>query len=161
MDLDNPNLRGLPYEVARAQIASLRTSSDPKARYQVKKQLLINLYNCGYTADDVRAAYGLIDHMMLLNQQFKKQLNQDIKEYEQTIAMPFVTSMEEAGIEKGIEKGEEKIIVKQLKVRFPTISDQHLQAIYELSSQQLEDLAVEVLTLQSLDDLEAWLDKQP
>lgn len=104
LDLENPNHQGLAYEIARAQIASLKTTDSPKSRYDAKKRLLLSLYKTGYTADDVRAAYGMIDHMMLLGEALKKRLNQDIFQFEQEINMPFVTSAEEAGIEKGIEK---------------------------------------------------------
>jgi hypothetical protein len=100
LDLDNPDLRGIPYEVARAQLAALRTTNNPQARYRAKKDLLLNLYQCGYTADDIREAYGLIDHMMMLSDTLRTQLNQEIKEYEEKFTMPYVTSIEQEGIEK-------------------------------------------------------------
>jgi len=112
LDLNNPNNSGLAYEIARAQIASLKTRNDPKKRYDQKKSLLLNLYKQGYTADDVRSAYGMIDHMMLLGGQLKQQLNHDIEQFEKEITMPYVTSIEEQGIEKGIERGIEKGIEK-------------------------------------------------
>ena len=55
---------------------------------------------CGYTADDIREAYGLIDHMMMLSDILRTQLNQEIKEYEEKFTMPYVTSIEQEGIEK-------------------------------------------------------------
>src|SRR5206468_841339 len=42
--------RSLAVQVARAQIAALRTASDPEARYHAKTQLVRNLYTAGYSA---------------------------------------------------------------------------------------------------------------
>jgi len=115
LNLDDPSVRGIPYEVARAQIAALRTRNNPAARYRAKKELLLNLYQCGYTADDIREVYGMIDHMMLLSASYVSLLNQEIRDFEQSIAMPFITSMEKEGLEKGIEKGLEKGIEKGIE----------------------------------------------
>ncbi len=56
----------LPVEVARAQIAALRTAGDPEGRFRAKWQLVRNLYGAGYNAEQVRELFRLIDWMMHL-----------------------------------------------------------------------------------------------
>lgn len=60
-------------------------------------------------------------------------------------------------IGEGIEQGEEKIITKQIKTRFPNINDPQLDKICQLSSSDLEELAVELFDFQNLEDLDSWL----
>jgi hypothetical protein len=54
LDRDWRDDHSLPVQVARAQIAALRTAGDPAGRYRAKWQLVRNLYELGYNAEDVR-----------------------------------------------------------------------------------------------------------
>ena len=62
----------LPVQVARAQIAALRTAGDPEGRFRAKWQLVRNLYGAGYNAEQVRELFRLIDWMMHLRSDWER-----------------------------------------------------------------------------------------
>jgi hypothetical protein len=70
----------LPVQLARAQIAALRTAGDPEGRYRAKWQLVRNLYEIGYNADQVRELFTLIDWMMHLRVDLEKRFKQELDE---------------------------------------------------------------------------------
>jgi hypothetical protein len=51
----------LPVQLARAQIAALRTAGDLEGRYLAKWQLAHNSHEIGYNREQVREVFGLID----------------------------------------------------------------------------------------------------
>ncbi|HEY0980747.1 hypothetical protein, partial [Schlesneria sp.] len=118
--------RSLVVEVSRAQIAALRTSRDPQARYNAKTQLVRNLYTAGYDADQIREIFRLIDWMMHLRLDLSRQFNEELIAYEKELQMPYVTSIErhaeqrglelglERGLKKGLERGSTRILMRIL-----------------------------------------------
>ena len=84
----------LPVQLARAQIAALRTAGDPEGRYQAKWQLVRKLYEMGYNAEQVRELFGLIDWMMHLRVDLEQRFKQELDEFEESLQMPYVTSVE-------------------------------------------------------------------
>ena len=131
-------------QVARAQIAALRTAGDPEARYGAKMQLVRNLYKQGHSSDTIREMFRLIDWMMRLSQRFEKQFKIELEAYEEELHMPYVTSIErlaiEEGMQKGLQKGREEgreegrqegELIGQIKI---------LQELLELTSPTAEEL---------------------
>ena len=155
----------LVSQVARAQIAALRTSSDPEARFNAKTQLVRNLYDLGYNASDVREIFRLIDWMMHLRPDLSRRFKNELNDFEKERNMPYVTSIEriakEEGIEEGIEQGIEQGIVltvlKLLKRPCGPIPDDVQQSIRDLSSEQVQMLAEAIFDIHSLEDLKTWL----
>ena len=70
--------RSLVVEVARAQIAALRTANDPESRYNVKTELVRNRYSPVRHQNEIREIFRLIDWMMHLrpdlDRRFKSEL---------------------------------------------------------------------------------------
>ena len=86
------------------------TKSEPKSRLNSKIRLAKGLYDRGWSADDVRQLFRLIDWLMELPDELQGTFRQDLHEFEEERKMPYVTSVErlakEEGIKLGIEKGE-------------------------------------------------------
>ena len=80
--------RTLTVEVARAQIAALRTPGDPESRYKSKTELVRNLYSAGYNQDEIREIFRLIDWMMHLRPDLDRRFKSELVAYEKELKMP-------------------------------------------------------------------------
>ena len=72
----------LVVQVARAQISALQTANDAKARYNAKTLLVRNLYKAGYTAEELRELFRLIDWMMQLPPELSRKFDVELIAYE-------------------------------------------------------------------------------
>jgi hypothetical protein len=154
----------LPVLLARAQIAALRTAGDPEGRYRAKWQLVRSLYEIGYNAEQVRELFGLIDWMMHLRVDLEKRFKQELDDLEESLQMPFVTSVERIakaeGRTEGRTEGGAVVLLKQLGKRWGLLDDDIQQQIRCLKFEQLAALGEALLDFRSLQDLEDWLDAQ-
>ena len=152
------------------QIAALRTASDPEGRYRAKWQLVRNLYNVGYNADELREVFRLIDWMMHLREDLSRKLHVNLADLEESLSMPYVTSIERIAEERGEARGEVRgeargevkggasVLLKQLAKRHGPLADDVEQRVRRLALRDLEALAEAVLDFCSAEDLRAWLD---
>ena len=178
LDSDWKNDRSLSVEVARAQIAALKTANDPDARFSVKTQLVRNLYTAGYTADNVREIFRLIDWMMHLRRDLDARFKAELIAFEKELQMSYVTSVERLAKEEGLEQGraqgleqgreqgliQGRLRIADLLIRQLTQACGHLpeaiqQRIRQSSLEWLMDLGDSIFSLRSLDDLNQWLDR--
>ncbi len=65
------------------------------------------------------------------------------------------------GIVQGIVQGERSIILRLLNRRVGTLPESITTKIADLSIEQIETLAEELLDFQSIADLEVWLENLP
>ena len=65
------------------------------------------------------------------------------------------------GIVQGIVQGERAIILRLLNRRVGTLPESITNKIADLSIEQIETLAEELLDFQSIADLEVWLENLP
>lgn len=72
-----------------------------------------------------------------------------------------ITMGMEKGLEKGIQQGQANLVILMLTRRFGTLDAQTTGHIRELMVPQLEELAVALLDFTQIDDLYAWLDRNP
>ena len=144
----------LPVQLAWAQIAALRTAGDPEGRYQAKWQLVRNLYNLGYNAQQVRELFGLIDWMMHLRADLEERFKQQLDELEESLEMPYVTSVER--IAKS--EGGATVLLKLLTKRWGALSEEIQQAIRRLPLEEQATLGEALLDFHTAQDLEIWLD---
>lgn len=168
LETDWRDRHSLPVELARAQIAGLRTAGDPTGRFRAKMELMKSVYDLGYTADDVRAFYGLLDRMMLLRDDLQLQFRQEVIEFEESRTMPYVTSIERLakaeGREEGREEGRKEAALKvasRLLARFFGDAPEAIQIrLAGLSGDDLEQLAEAILDMGSYDDVTLWLNER-
>jgi len=150
---DWQNDDSLPVQVARAQIEALRTANDPEGRYRAKWQLVRNLYGMGYNAEQVRELCRLIDWMMHLREDLAALFRRELDQFEESLQMPYVTSMERlAKVEGGAT-----VLLKQLAKLCGPLPDEIQQRIHRLSIEQLAVLGEALLEFRTLQDLQSWL----
>jgi len=168
---DNPSVA---VQVARAQIAALRTAGNPEGRYLAKWQIVRNLYSLGYNGDELREVFRLVDWMVRLPENLSREFEKELTALEENLNMPYITSVERIAEERGEERGEARgeargratgrvegssaVLRKQLaRVCGPLPVDIE-QRIQHLSIGRLELLAEALLDFRSLQDLRVWLD---
>ena len=154
VDTDWKDDHSFPVEMARAQLAALRTSDDPRKRFREKLKLMRSLYHAGYNADDVRSLYRYIDWMMKLPDRLNREFKERIKCYEKEIKMPYVSSIERMAKAEGKAEGEAEAIIRIADKRLGGLPD-HLRAdIRDLPIEALDQILDQLLTIQSVSDLQ-------
>jgi hypothetical protein len=157
--------QSLPVQLARAQVAALRTASDPEGRYQAKWQLVRNLYQIGYNAQQVRELFRLIDWMMHLRVDLEERFKQELDELEESLQMPYVTSVERIAKTEGRSEGRAEgraegggtVLLKVLSRRWGTLPEELQQQIRRLSLEQQAALGEAVFDFHTVHDLQTWL----
>ncbi len=147
----------LPVQIARAQIDALRTASDPEGRYRAKWQLVRNLYKMGYNGEQVRELFRLIDWMMHLREDLTERFKQELDQLEESLQMPYVTSVERLAKAEGKAEGGATVLLKQLTKLCGPLPEEVQQQIHRLPIEQLATLGEALLDFRSLADLQSWL----
>ena len=155
----------LTVQLARAQVAALRTAGDPEARYHAKTQIVRNLYSAGYNAKEIRELYRLIDWMMHLRLDLSRRFEVELTSFEKEMQMPYVTSIERHAEERGLEKGREEgrvqgataMLLRQLTRRCGEMPKGIQQEVRQLSLQQSQELGDALLDFADQSDLTNWL----
>jgi hypothetical protein len=97
--------------IAIMVMAHLRTKStagDPQSRKQWKWILTRRLFERWYSREDVIRLFRLIDWMMTLPPELKREFKQELDQFEEERKMPIISSVEEIAKEEGIQQGIEQ-----------------------------------------------------
>src|SRR6266704_3565794 len=94
--------------VVLANWAVQQAGRDDERRLALKWDLTRRLFEIGLQKTDILELYRLVDWLMKLPDELEERFRRQVREYEQEKNMPYVTSIEQYGIEKGMEKGMEK-----------------------------------------------------
>jgi hypothetical protein len=122
-------------------------------------------YERNLDRQDVINLFRFIDWCILLPTDLKQQFWQDLKDFEETRKMPFITSVEEIGIAKGeqigFERGERSLVLEQLTELVGTLSPEITTQIQALPLPQIQALARALLRFKQFSDLQDWLVQHP
>jgi predicted transposase YdaD len=98
----NPN----PFAVVvLAHLKTLETVHDDEMRRISEVRLVKGLYQRGFSAEQIRQLYRLIDGMMSLPRPLAELVYQEIYDFEKERNMPFISTAERIGLEKGLAEG--------------------------------------------------------
>jgi hypothetical protein len=111
--------------VVLAHLKARETQGDPAGRHVWKVRLVRGLYERGFSAQDVRELFRVIDWMMELPPALKAAFWQDLAQIQEERRMPFITTPEWYGHCKGLRQGIEAV----LRIRF---GDQGLRLMPEI-----------------------------
>jgi hypothetical protein len=148
--------------VVLAHLRTLETRADPDARRHWKTALLKGLYDRGWSREDVRQLFRVIDWMMALPADLEGQFRNDLARFEQERRMPYVTSIErlarEEGLEKGLEKGLLAGIASSLKIKFGSAGTRLMPRIRKVKDvSRLEAILEAIQEANKPDDLRQHL----
>lgn len=91
--------------IVMTHLKTQATYRDAEGRLHWKLTLVKMLYHRGYTREDVLELFRFIDWLMVLPEDIESSFTEALKQYEEDMKMPYVTSVERRGIQKGIQKG--------------------------------------------------------
>ncbi|HQU47249.1 MAG TPA: hypothetical protein PK867_30885, partial [Pirellulales bacterium] len=91
--------------VVSAHLKTLQNAHDDEARRVAQVRLVKGLYERGYSAEQVRQLYWLMERMMTLPKPLAELAWNEIHEFEKEKGMPFITTAERVGMEKGLAEG--------------------------------------------------------
>ncbi len=102
---------GNPFsKVVLAHLKARQTRGDPADRQAWKLRLVRGLYERGFTAQDVRELFRLIDWLMELPPALDERFWQDLAKIQEEKRMPFITTPERVGRRAGMRDGIEEIL---------------------------------------------------
>ncbi len=117
-----------------------------------------NLYNLGYNADEVREIFRFIDWMMSLREDLSRRFEQELTDLEESLNMPYVTSVERIAEARGEARGMASVLLVQLDRTCGPLPEEIEDRVRDLSFESLQELAQAVFEIHSLSDLRSWLD---
>ncbi len=130
-----------PFAIAvMAHLKTKETRNDAIARKEWKFRLTRRLYEQGYERQDILNLFRFLDWMMDLPEGLKQAFRAELEQFEQEKQMPYVTSIEQMGIEKGRLETQTAIALNMLRKSLP------LETIAEftgLTIAQLQQLQVD------------------
>jgi len=99
---ESPN----PFAViVMTHLKAQATYRDAQGRLHWKLKLVKMLYHRGYRKEDILELFRFIDWLMVLPEDLEEGFAEAIRQYEEDIKMPYVTSVERKGIQQGIQQG--------------------------------------------------------
>jgi hypothetical protein len=90
-----------------ANWATQRTRHDMPERRRWKSDLTRRLYGAGLGRNEILQLYCLLDWLMRLPEGLEREYKEELREFERSRAMPYITSIERMGREEGREEGRE------------------------------------------------------
>lgn len=122
-----------------AHIKAKETRQDNEVRKRWKLYLTKRLYEKGYQKEDIIKLFRFIDWVMKLPKELEDSFWDQVTEYEEDKKMPYITSVEQRGIERGILES----IATVLEIKFGA---EGLEILPEISQIQDVDVLRAVLT---------------
>lgn len=142
--------------VVMAHLKAQATHRQWADRLRWKINLLKQLYDRGYSRQDVLELLRFIDWILVLPAELEESFQEEIQRYEKERNMQYVTSWERRwiaqGVEQGIEQGIEQAIIDILETRFvtvPTTLIEHIQRFQD--HDELRHLLKQAVLVDSLE----------
>ncbi|MBK5967526.1 MULTISPECIES: RpnC/YadD family protein [Thiorhodovibrio] len=139
--------------VVMAQIRAKETD-DAETLKRWKFRLMRLMYDRGYERTLIEELFRLIDWMIRLPEGLEAEFRRELYELEEQCQMPYVTTVERAGIEKGkklgVQQGEARTLLRQLDQKFgPEAVQAHRERIETAELEQLDTWLDRILTAET------------
>ncbi|UIE38885.1 DUF4351 domain-containing protein [Leptodesmis sichuanensis] len=148
--------------VVMAHLKAQETKRNSNQRKEWKLNLIRGLYEAGSSRRDVLNLFKFIDWVMILPEGVKQAFWLELKAFEEEQKVTYITSVEEIGFERGLQQGRQEerrsLISLQLEQKVGQLPSSLHDQIAQLNLTQLEALAIALLNLSTLAELEAWLE---
>lgn len=95
--------------VVMAHLKAIETRDNRVERKQQKLVLVRRLYEQGFEREDILNLFGFIDWMLTLPIELEQEFWQEIRTFEESRRMQYITSVERIGFQKGIEESQNQI----------------------------------------------------
>jgi hypothetical protein len=141
--------------VVQAHLAAQATKGikSQQRRKTLKFQLVIKLYEKGYSRQEVIDLFRFIDWVLTLPANLETAFRTDLTTYEGEKQMAYISSIER--LSKA--EGKAEVVLSQLQRKLKLIDPTIATTIMALSVEQIEQLAEDLLDFQTPQDLNDWL----
>jgi hypothetical protein len=162
--------------VIMAHLKTQETRRNQLDRKHWKFTLIRRLYERGYQKQDILSLFHFIDWIMELPEPLATTFDQELVQYQEEQRMKYVTHIErtaisrglkqglEQGLEQGLHQGEHKASLEMLRrllgTKFKSVPKALSQSLQRLSVQDLKDLVVLLLSVESLAAFKAEVAKR-
>ncbi len=140
--------------VVMAHLKAKATRQDAQTRLQWKKLLAKNLYQRGYSRQDILELLRFIDWLLVLPDKLELEFEQTLKEVTEETKMPYLATFERRAMRKASLQTAREYVIDVLKIRLESVPDEINDRIH-----QIEDLVIlKQLLLQAsvVDSIEAF-----
>ena len=121
-----------------AHLKTKETRHDAEARKEWKFRLTRRLYEQGYERQAILNLFRFLDWIMELPEGLKQAFWVELEQYERERQMPYITSIEQIGIEKGREAERRSLALKMLQENLPLETIARITAFTVTELQQLQ-----------------------
>ena len=101
--------------IVMSHLKAQATYQDAQGRLQWKFGLFKMLYNKGYSREMILNLFQFIDWLLILPEELERTFLESVRQYEEEIKMPYVTSVERLGIKQGIQQGIQQGVQQGIK----------------------------------------------
>jgi hypothetical protein len=101
--------------VVMAHLKTKETRQDALARREWKLRIIQGLYERGYEKDDILKLFRFIDWVLELPEELKQSFRNALAQFEEEKQMPYITSIEQMGIERGKAEQQREIALNLLR----------------------------------------------
>lgn len=152
--------------VVLAQLKALETRGAPHSRWQWKVRLVKGLYGRGWTKEQVRQLFLLLDWLLALPKELERAFRADLYRFEEERRMPYLSSIERFALEQGREEGREEgretglqeAILVALESKYGAAGMRLARKVRALKDvERLRALMKELATAATLNDVRALL----
>jgi flagellar biosynthesis/type III secretory pathway protein FliH len=161
--------------IVLSHLKTLRTRRDPELRFQWKVSLVKQLYERGFSREDILELARFIDWIMVLPKELEQRFETAIAEYEEEKKMQYVTTWERRGIEQGVQQGVQQglqqgieqgrelgeliatrdAVVEILRARFAQVPSFLIEALKGIKDRWLlRDILKQAAIVQSLEEFQ-------
>jgi Domain of unknown function (DUF4351) len=148
--------------VVQAHLAAQATKgkTSQQRRRRRKYSLTTMLYERGWSEQEVIDLYRFIDWVLTLPLELETAFRDDIETYERGKNMPYISAIERMGEARGKVEGKIDLIGLLLANRVGEIPVETTEEIKKLPIEQLDRLALDLMSFTSIIDLTNWLQQK-
>lgn len=144
--------------VVMAHLKTLATTGNPVKREEWKWRLIRQLYELGYSNENIVKLFKVIDKMMTLPKELQQKLNTKIRNYEEERTMPLLSTMEEMAVETGALRNARDSVIRVLQARLGEVPSEVAESLNNLSDLSvLQQLLSKAATVNSLEEFQPYL----
>jgi transcriptional regulator with XRE-family HTH domain len=145
--------------IVAAHLTTQQTNQDPSGRYQGKLRIAKSLYQRGYSRQDILELFRLIDWMMTLPESIESEFKQEIRNFEEDLQMPYVTSIERLARIEGVLQQRREDVIEVLEVRFEALPNELIERINQIEDLELlKTLLRQAITIGSVAEFQAEME---
>ncbi len=141
-----------------AQATKGKTSQ--QRRRQRKYSLTTMLYERGWSEQEIIDLYRFIDWVLTLPVELEEAFREDLETYERGKNMPYISAIERMGEARGEARGKIELISLLLTHQVGEISAETAENLKKLPTEQLDRLALDLMSFTGMVDLTNWLQQK-